>query len=142
MITRTLILAAISETMLEIITYAFLAFGALALVALIAYAVLVFRRLTAVMASVDTTMQSVAGLMDASAPVVARLHDSILRVEKLLAADRSGARPPAPDTDQPTQAMCVCGGVMAVVKATVVEDRSMLTLGCRRCHRTTDVPLV
>ena len=156
MITRTIILAAISETMLEIIIYAFLAFGALAVLALIAYAVVVFRKLSTAIASMDAAMQSVAGLMDASVPVVTRLHDSVIRVEKLL-ADRSVGRPPAPatapapapatapapaDAEQPTQALCACGGAMSAVKATVVEDRPVLTIGCKRCHRTTDVPML
>ena len=133
---RTLFLAAISETLLEGIVYAFLASGAVAILGLIVYAVVVFRRVSTALEASTTTLRSMAALLDGVAQAVTVLDNTLRDTHDTL---REPQRLPRPCP--PTKAGCPCGGTFKPVSSSMSGDTAILSLRCDKCGDTTSVPL-
>jgi len=127
--------AAISEPILEIITYLFLAFGAISLVGLVVYAVVVFRRVSNLLPEAVKTLNAMSSLLDASASTVSSLDDAIRRTAKTISVPSST---PAPALTTPA---CACGGTFTPAGSSIGDDGAKLTVKCSKCGCQHVVPL-
>ena len=138
MLTRT-ILAAISEPILETITYLFIGFGAIALIGLITYAVVVFRRVSELIPEATKTLNAMSALLDAAVSSVNALEENARRERGGRCTTQSE---PAPTITLPSPvAMCTCGGTFLPAGSTVGDGGARLTVKCSKCGCQHTVPL-
>lgn len=143
-------LAAISEPVLETIVYVFLAGGAVAIIGLIAYATVVFRRVSVSTDAATTAILRAVELMDCACQTLAAVEKKLesmqlpactLSTSRLDALDHAMSRAASATKEEPRGACPKCGGAFTwPPKGSVLSESSIvLTMACGKCGGLSDV---
>ena len=144
----TNIFAAVNESVLEVIVYVFLGGGAIAIIGLIAYAIVVFRRVSVAIEAAAAVLSRTVDLLDCGCQTLAAVEQRLctehptacsLSTTRLNDLDRAMTHAQAPQ--EPKGACPKCSGAFTwPPKGSALSESSVtLTMAWGQCGKLTDV---
>lgn len=127
-------IAAISESVVEIVTYGILVVGAISVLALIGYAIAVFRK-------VSIGISHLSDLADAMCGSIGQANDTLSKLHGILSDQKLSDQKLQPRQPQQDSGLCSCGKPLKIVASTVDERGPALIWGCDACASSICVPI-